>query len=167
MGRDTTKLILVFLVGLLLMFALIGCGGSEEATEVQTLPGGPNATTPKPAATTPAPPQTTPPAPASASTFETVGMFDNSPAMVAISYFVTNPIKAEITAQCDEMKARFIDGGVTTNLRISFFDDRALTPDYAGGYDIPEASQAAEVANYYFNADNNNATRLLFLKGIP
>lgn len=161
MRRNTIKVILIFLSVLLLTsFVLIGCG--EEASVTESTPD--VQTTPRSTATTPA--QTTPPAAPSQSSFETVGMFDNSPAMIAISYYVTNPTKADITDQCAEMKKRFIDGNITTNLRISFFDDRANTPDYAGGYDIPEASQAAEVANYFYNA-NNGATDLQFLKPIP
>lgn len=93
-------------------------------------------------------------------------MFDNSPVMVAVSYYVQNPAKTDITEECEALKARFIDSGITKNLRVSFFDDRANTPDYSGGYDIPEASQPYEVANYFFNA-NNSETDLRFLKTIP
>jgi len=103
---------------------------------------------------------------ANESGFETIGMFDNSPEMIGISYYVTNPNKASIEATCNEMKARFIDSDRTTLLKIDFFDDRDNTPDYSGGFDIPESSFPCQVANYYYNS-SNSATRLLFLKEIP
>lgn len=164
--RTRKYLILVALLFLLvasLVFA--GCGSGATTTE-ETSPTTPQSASTATQPSTPAPAPAPAPTPVSQSSFETVGMFDNSPAMVAITYYVANPTKADITTQCNEMKARFIDSGITTNLRISFFDDRANTPDYSGGVDIPESSQPYEIANYYYNASNSQ-TRLLFLKPIP
>jgi hypothetical protein len=155
------KWIITTILFSLALLMLAGCG--ETKVEEIAVPE----TTPLETTTQPQPVQPQPaPTPPSQSSFETVGMFDNGRLMVAISYYVANPTKADITRQCDVMKARFIDSDITTNLRISFFDDRAMTPDYAAGYDIPEANQPFEVANYYYNASNSE-TRLLFLKTIP
>ncbi|MDD5747897.1 MAG: hypothetical protein PHP64_02415 [Actinomycetota bacterium] len=106
------------------------------------------------------------------SEFEPVGFFDNRPAMYGISYYVTSPTKADIKALCDEMKVRYIDTGLTTNLQVDFFDNLENTPDFKtyhedyGYYYFPDSCEPYHVANYYYNA-NNNATRLLFLKDIP
>ena len=152
------KVILAIAVGLAITVILAGCGGQSPQPALE------NSQEPETPTTASSQPST--PQPTSQSSFETVGMFDNSPVMVAVSYYVQNPAKTDITEECKALKARFIDSGITKNLRVSFFDDKANTPDYAGGYDIPEVSQPYEVANYFFNA-NNSQTELQFLKTIP
>ena len=152
------KVVLVIALVLAITVILAGCG---EQSPQPALENSQEPETPTTASSQPSTPQ-----PTSQSSFETVGMFDNSPVMVAVSYYVQNPTKTEITEECEALKTRFIDSGITKNLRVSFFDDRANTPDYSGGYDIPEASQPYEVANYFFNA-NNSETDLRFLKTIP
>ena len=152
------KVVLVIALVLAITVMLAGCGGQSPPSALEN--------SPEPEVTTTPSSQPSTPQPTSQSSFETVGMFDNSPVMVAVSYYVQNPAKTDITEECEALKARFIDSGITKNLRVSFFDDRANTPDYSGGYDIPEASQPYGVANYFFNA-NNSETDLRFLKTIP
>ena len=94
--------------------------------------------------------------------FEQVGYFKSN-GMRGFTFFVTNPNKQDVGAFCQEKKATFPSGRV---LKVHFFDDRANTPDVTLKYYFPESSDAALVADYFFNPFNGKQG-LIVHKDIP
>lgn len=172
----------VILVGLTIILLISGCGNStpQEATETQAMKSGLTREIPKKTAPayTPetAPVTTTPPAPSSNTKFEQIGAYNPQgtfeAGLEADSYYVLNPTKSAIRQFCEEQQKERLGElkDLNRSLVISFYDDKAHTPNYAQGYDPSDQSEDAyRIADYVINPVGNldQVDQVEFSKEIP